>query len=135
MILVRELENEPSVSCSQDLADYLAEFRSEDQEHFIIIGLDTKNKPTFRKVVALGSLNECRVEPREAFKMAIVNSCLSIALAHNHPSGDPTPSPQDIALTKRLSEAGELLGIPVLDHIVIARNRYMSFKDMGLMVN
>lgn len=133
MLLVREINDGPTVSCSADLAQYLEEFGSEDQEHFVVVGLDSKNRPTFRKIVALGSVNECRVEPRETFKAAIVNSSVRIVLAHNHPSGDSTPSPMDIALTRRLVEAGKLLGIPVLDHLILVKDSYVSFRDLGLL--
>jgi len=132
MLIVREIVAAPSICCSEDLADYLREFFNEDQEHFVVIGLDARNVPTFRKIVALGGLAECHVEAREVFKMAIINSSHRIVLAHNHPSGDSTPSPHDLALTRRLAECGKLLGIPVLDHIVLG-NGYTSMRDLGIL--
>lgn len=133
MMILREINDGARFEQSSDIFEYLREFQNEDQEHFIVIGLDTKNQPTFRKIVALGTINECNVEPRETFKQAIINSSARIVLAHNHPSGDITPSPHDIALTKRLKECGELLGIPVLDHIIVSPQSYTSFRDIGLL--
>jgi len=81
----------------------------------------------------MGSLNAAIVHPREVFRAAIKRSSASIICVHNHPSGDPTPSSEDVALTRRLMEAGEIIGIDVLDHIVIGDRRYVSLKEQGLM--
>lgn len=136
MKIVHEVRDGTAVTCSEDLANlpYLREFADEDREHFVILGLSSKNKVLFREIVAIGSLDTCHVAPREVFRRAIVNSCCRIVLVHNHPSGDPTPSAHDIALTKRLVESGELLGIPVIDHVVLgAGDTYSSLRDLGLM--
>ena len=90
-----------------------------DREQFIIACLNTKNEPTNITVVSVGSLNKAIVHPREVFKTAILSNAASIMAFHNHPSGETTPSQQDIQLTKRLYEAGELLGIKLLDHLII----------------
>ena len=90
-----------------------------DREQFIIACLNTKNEPTGISVVAVGSLNKAIVHPREVFKTAILSNAASIIAFHNHPSGETTPSQQDIQLTNRLYEAGELLGIKLLDHLII----------------
>lgn len=135
MKIVREVHDDTTIVCSQDLADLpcLREFADEDREHFVVLGLSVRNKVLFREVVAIGSLSDCHVEPREIFKRAIINSSYRIVLVHNHPSGDPRPSPHDIALTRRLSKGGELLGIPVLDHIVLgASGAYASLRDLGM---
>jgi DNA repair protein RadC len=115
------------------------EFRSEDREVFRVLLLDTKNRLIRISKVSVGTVNASLVEPREVFKEAIAHSATSVILAHNHPSGDPTPSSEDIAITKRLVKAGELLNISVHDHIVIglpavgSDRDYVSLKELGLM--
>ena len=95
--------------------------------------LDTKNKVTGLFKVSQGSLNSSIVHPREVFKRALMQNSNSIILAHNHPSGDVTPSGEDISITRRLQEAGDILGIKVLDHLIIgAGGRYKSFKEDGI---
>lgn len=104
------------------------------EESFYIFTLDTKNQITGLFEVSRGSLNTSIVHPREVFKRALLQNANSIILMHNHPSGDPTPSKDDIAMTDRLIKAGELLGIKILDHIIIGdENNYISFKCDGLM--
>jgi len=102
------------------------------QECFKILLLDTKNKVIKVEGISLGILNASLVHPREVFVKAIKQHSAAIILAHNHPSGDPEPSPEDKNITKRLFDAGELLGIPVLDHIIIGRGTFMSFKQEKL---
>jgi len=95
--------------------------------------LNTKNHIIARETLSMGTLNASLVHPREVFKAAVQKSSASIICVHNHPSGDPTPSPEDIALTKRLAEAGHLMGIDVLDHLVIGDGRFVSLKEQGYM--
>ena len=102
-----------------------------DREQFIIACLNTKNEPTNISVVSVGSLNKAIVHPREVFKTAILSNAASIMAFHNHPSGDTTPSQQDIQLTHRLYEAGELLGIKLLDHLIIGDGTFTSLKEKG----
>lgn len=102
-----------------------------DRGQFIIACLNTKNEPTNISVVSVGSLNKAIVHPREVFKTAILSNAASIMAFHNHPSGDTTPSDQDIQLTNRLYEAGELLGIKVLDHLIIGDGSFTSLKEKG----
>ena len=102
-----------------------------DREQFIIACLNTKNEPTNISVVSVGSLNKAIVHPREVFKTAILSNASSIMAFHNHPSGDTTPSDQDIQLTNRLYEAGELLGIKVLDHLIIGDGSFTLLKEKG----
>lgn len=104
----------------------------QSEELFAIIALDTKFKVIGIFEVSRGTLNSALVHPREVFKRALMVNAHAIALSHNHPSGDPTPSPEDIQLTKRLVEAGTLLGVQVIDHVVIGDNQYESFKESGL---
>ena len=102
-----------------------------DREQFIIACLNTKNEPTNISVVSVGTLNRAIVHPREVFKTAILSNAASIMAFHNHPSGETTPSQQDIQLTKRLYEAGELLGIKLLDHLIIGDGTFTSLKEKG----
>lgn len=102
-----------------------------DREQFIVACLNTKNEPTNITVVSVGSLNKAIVHPREVFKTAILSNAASVMAFHNHPSGDTTPSDQDIQLTHRLVEAGELLGIKLLDHLIIGDGSFTSLKEKG----
>ena len=102
-----------------------------DREQFIIACLNTKNEPTNITVVSVGSLNKAIVHPREVFKTAILSNAASIMAFHNHPSGETTPSQQDIQLTNRLYEAGELLSIKLLDHLIIGDGTFTSLKEKG----
>ena len=102
-----------------------------DREQFIIACLNTKNEPTNISVVSVGTLNKAIVHPREVFKTAILSNAASIMAFHNHPSGDTVPSQQDIQLTNRLYEAGELLGIKLLDHLIIGDGTFTSLKEKG----
>lgn len=109
------------------------EMRFLDKEHFKVVLLNTKNHIIAIETISVGSLNASIVHPREVFKQAITKSAAALILAHNHPSGDPTPSQEDLEVTKRLVEAGKLLGIQVLDHLIIGNGRYISFKAQGLL--
>lgn len=102
------------------------------EENLWMITLDTKNNITGIFTVSTGSLNTSIVHPREVFKRAVLQNAASIIICHNHPSGDATPSAEDINITKRLYEAGEILGIKLLDHIVAGDNSYTSLKEQGL---
>ncbi|MBS3202608.1 JAB domain-containing protein [Turicibacter bilis] len=102
-----------------------------DREQFIIACLNTKNEPINISVVSVGTLNKAIVHPREVFKTAILSNAASIMAFHNHPSGETTPSQQDIQLTNRLYEAGELLGIKLLDHLIIGDGTFTSLKEKG----
>ena len=102
-----------------------------DREQFIIACLNTKNEPTNISVVSVGTLNKAIVHPREVFKTAILSNAASIMAFHNHPSGETTPSQQDIQLTNRLYEAGELLSIKLLDHLIIGDGTFTSLKEKG----
>ena len=104
----------------------------ETKEHFITLHLDGKNRIVCIDQVSTGSLNQSIVHPREVFKTALVSSAAAIVLLHNHPSGDPTPSREDMEITRRLKEAGDLLGIRVLDHIIVGES-YCSFVERGLL--
>ncbi|WP_411502719.1 JAB domain-containing protein [Brevibacillus centrosporus] len=113
---------------------FQAFLQESDREQFFLICLNVKNEPTAIHTVSIGSLDSSIVHPRETFKAAVLANASSIIVAHNHPSGDPTPSQPDLEVTKRLQEAGELLGIPVLDHIIVGtEGAYVSLKEGGYM--
>jgi DNA repair protein RadC len=119
---------------SQDVFDaYSLVFRDEKREVFTVLLLDSKNRFLREERVSMGSLNYSLVHPREVFHAAIRGSASALILLHNHPSGDPTPSQEDIDLTERLEKGGRLLGIQILDHIVLGEGRYHSFCDNGWM--
>ena len=102
-------------------------------QNYLHSPIDTKNQPTSINICSRGSLNSCIVHPREVFKPAILSNASSIILGHNHPSGVTTPSQEDINLTKRLQEAGTILGIEVIDHIIIGDEGYCSFKEKQIL--
>jgi len=104
-----------------------------DREKFICLHLNTRNAVIAYDVVSIGTLSSSLVHPREVFKAAILSNSAALILCHNHPSGDPTPSADDIALTKRLVKAGNLLGIDVLDHVIVGGSSFVSSKERGLM--
>ncbi|MEF2968017.1 DNA repair protein RadC [Paenibacillus sp. M1] len=118
----------------QDAADLLMEeLRYLQKEHFVCLFLNTKNHIIAQETLSMGSLNASIVHPREVFRAAIKHGSASVVFAHNHPSGDPAPSPEDIRMTARLCQAGEIVGIDVLDHIVIGDGKFVSLKEQGLM--
>ena len=126
-------EARPKISCPEDVAALLLEeMRHLDREHFRCLSLSTKNHLLAIDPISVGSLNSSIVHPREVYKKAVVRSAAGVILVHNHPSGDPIPSGEDISITKRLIKAGETLGIDVLDHIIIGDNRYISLKEKGI---
>lgn len=104
---------------------------NKDREYLVVLTVNTKNVVTSISTVSIGSLNSAIVHPREVFKIAILGNAASIILGHNHPSGDPEPSKEDIQITRRIKEAGEILGIELLDHIIIG-DTYVSLKERGI---
>ncbi len=133
-------EKKKTICCSKDASEVLYSLLNYEQEHdrekehFWILGLNTKNVIQYADLVSLGSLSSSIVHPRETFRLAVMKATASIIIGHNHPSGDTQPSQEDILLTKRLSQAGEILGINVLDHVIIgSEGRYFSFCDNGML--
>ncbi|GAB2672948.1 DNA repair protein RadC [Paenibacillus thermoaerophilus] len=125
-------ESAPVLRAPRDVAELLMEeLRFLRQEHFVVLYLNTKNRLIGKETLSVGSLNATVVHPREVFRSAILRSAASIICAHNHPSGDPEPSREDVLLTRRLAEAGELIGIRLLDHVVIGDHRFSSLKEQG----
>ena len=119
-------------AAAAEIINQVFDMENQPNEVFAILCLNTKNKVAGAHIISQGSLSASIVHPREVFKAAILNNAASIILAHNHPSGDPEPSWEDIETTRRLVEAGEILGIRVLDHIIIGE-QYLSMKEKGLM--
>lgn len=123
----------PVIRSPGDAATLLMEdLRYLQKEHFICLFLNTKNQVIAKETLSMGSLNASLVHPREVFRAAIKRGSASLICAHNHPSGDPEPSREDIALTNRLVEAGNIIGIEVLDHIIIGDGIFVSLKEQGV---
>jgi len=116
----------------KEVWEELKDIRDNKKEHFVIFYLDSRNQEIKREIISIGSLNANLVHPREVFEPAVRNLAAQIILAHNHPSGDPEPSEDDLEITRRLIEAGKILGIEVIDHIIVVKNRFTSFRKNGL---
>jgi DNA repair protein RadC len=130
--LVRAGVERPRLSTPRQLAAYLLpQYGGASVEQFGIVMLDTKHRVIRIKVVSVGSLDSTVVHPREVFREAASASAAAIVLFHNHPSGDPTPSPDDLALTTRMVNAGAIMGIDVVDHVILADQRYFSLVEAG----
>jgi len=130
----RKLERFDRFTSPQQVFDYFHhEFRDIRKEYFLTLLLDGKNRIIRRVQISEGSLNQSIVHPREVFTPAVKESAAAMILVHNHPTGDPAPSGEDIAVTRRLREAGELMGIKVLDHIIVGDGEYVSFVERGLL--
>ncbi|MDD9269865.1 DNA repair protein RadC [Paenibacillus sp. GCM10023248] len=128
------LTDRMTIRSPKDIASLVSEdLRYLQKEHFVCLFLNTKNHVLAQETLSMGSLNASIVHPREVFRAAIKRSSASIVCVHNHPSGDPTPSPEDIQLTARLVEAGRIIGIEVLDHVIIGDQRFISLKEQGFM--
>ena len=127
-----KLTRHVSIRSPQDGADYVMEdMRTLNQEHFVALFLNTKNEVIHHQTIFIGSLNTSVVHPREVFREAVKRSAASIICVHNHPSGDPTPSQEDIHVTRRLVDAGKMIGITILDHIIIGDRKFVSLKEKG----
>ncbi|MGE5177387.1 MAG: RadC family protein [Hyphomicrobiales bacterium] len=123
----------PLVRGPENVYDLTRDIRSANREHFVGFYLNARHQVLRREIISIGSLNASIVHPREVYLPAVALSAASVILAHNHPSGDPTPSEEDLAITRRLVESGRLLGIELLDHVVVARDAYTSFKERRLL--
>lgn len=133
-MLTLPVSEQKSIRSPKDIFKLLEpEFKFLTKEHFVYLFLNTKNKVICKEVISIGSLNATIVHPREVFHAAIRHCSSSIICAHNHPSGDSMPSPEDVNLTKRLVEAGENIGIHVLDHVIIGHSNYTSLREKNFM--
>lgn len=126
------LYKDRNIRSPQDGYKLFKQFLGElDREYFVVMCLDVKNQPTAINVCHIGSLNASIVHPREVMKTAIMSNSASIIVAHNHPSGKPAPSQEDIEVTKRLAEAGSIIGIELMDHLIIGEDTFISLKEKG----
>jgi DNA repair protein RadC len=126
-------EERPQIRSPADAAALLSpQIGHKEQEHFWVLFLDTRNRVVGSEAIYKGSLNQSQVRVGEVFCEAVRRNCAAIIVAHNHPSGDPTPSPEDVAVTRDLVAAGQLLGTEVLDHLVIGHQRWISLRERGL---
>lgn len=127
----RKSLNKPS-DAARIFREYYEKNFEMDKEHFSVIMVDTKNKIIGINLVSIGTINQSLVHPREVFRPAVIASANSIFICHNHPSGNLSPSSEDIAITMRLKEAGKMLGIKVLDHIILGDDNYKSLLEDGI---
>jgi DNA repair protein RadC len=132
-LLISSPDARPQITCPTDAANLLMlEMGSLEQEHLRTILLDTKNRVLESPTVYQGNVNSSIIRISEVFRQAIRANATALIVAHNHPSGDPTPSPEDVQVTRSIVEAGDLLGVEVLDHLVIGHQRFVSLKERGL---
>ena len=131
----RLLQNKQSalLLSPQDVWEELKDIRDNKKEHFVIFFLDARNQEIKREIISVGSLNANLVHPREVFEPAVRYSAAQIIVAHNHPSGDPSPSQEDSDITKQLVDAGKLLGIDLKDHVIVSKGDLFSFKEHALL--
>ena len=128
-----EVSARPSIQSPEDVAELLRyEIGGREQEHLVVVLLDTRNRLLRTVEVYVGSLNTSLIRIGEVFREAVRANAAAVIVAHNHPSGDPSPSPEDVAVTRALVEAGRLLDIEVLDHLIIAKDRHLSLRQAGL---
>jgi DNA repair protein RadC len=123
----------PTIRCPEDIANLVGpEMRYLQQEQFRVLFLDTRNQVLRVRMATQGGLNSSIVDCREVYRDAIGANCAAVAVCHNHPSGDPSPSAEDIAVTKRLVDAGKLLGVDLIDHVIIGDGRWVSLRERGV---
>ena len=120
------------ITNSDSVADLCIDLISETREHFVVILLNSAGELIEKSIVSIGSLNQSIVHPREVFRNAIVKNAAGIIVAHNHPSGNPEESQEDIRITKRLKECGVLIGIELLDHVIISERGHTSLREKGI---
>jgi DNA repair protein RadC len=121
-----------NISKPSNVVPHLGHIKNSDKEHFVVLCLNARNQINTIETVSVGTLNASLVHPREVFKAAILQNSASIILAHNHPSDDVTPSREDLELNKRMVDAGEIMGIEVLDHLIVGPERFLSLKEAGV---
>ncbi|MDO8451265.1 MAG: DNA repair protein RadC [bacterium] len=124
--------NLPTIITSKDVVAQLTELRHNKREHFVVLYLNARNQMVHKETISMGTLNANLVHPREVFEPALKHSAASITVAHNHPSEDPKPSEDDLEVTKRLVEAGKIMGIEIADHVILTKNSHLSFKEEHL---
>lgn len=117
------------INSLEDTVRVIQEYADRKQEYLVCLYLNARHELLQKEIIGVGSLNSLQVEPREVFRPAFTTPCAGIIIAHNHPSGDSSPSEDDILFTKRIHEAGEIMGIPLLDHVIISSSGYFSFRE------
>lgn len=128
-----EDNNLPVISSAKDAVAQLQELRTAKKEHFVVLYLNARNQLICKEIISVGTLNANLVHPREVFKPGIDYLAASIIIAHNHPSGGAEPSDNDLTTTNRLKEAGKIMGIEVIDHIILTKNSFFSLKEKNMM--
>ncbi len=121
--------NLPTIVTPKDVVAQLTDLRHNKKEHFIAIYLNARNQLVHKETISMGTLNANLVHPREVFEPALKHYAASIMVAHNHPSGDPKPSEDDLEITKRLTEAGKMMGVEIMDHVIVSKSGLFSFKE------
>jgi len=122
----------PAISTPKDVLPLLSDIKDQKKEHFVALYLNARNQVISREIVSVGSLNASLVHPREVFAVAVLSSAASLILCHNHPSGDVAPSREDIDLTRRMRQAGDIMGIEVIDHLIVGSERFLSMREANL---
>ena len=125
--------NLPVINDAKDAVAQLSDMRDLKKEHLVALYLNAKNQLVHKETISMGTLNANLVHPREVFEPALKYSAAQIIAAHNHPSGDPKPSEDDLEVTKRLTEAGKMMGIELMDHVIVSKNSHFSFKEEKLL--
>jgi len=118
-----------------DILPLLKDIATDRQEHFIVLSMDSGKRLINKRIVFIGTVDTVMAHPREVYAGAVADFATGIIVAHNHPSGDPTPSKQDITTTQQLIAAGQILGVKLLDHIIVAEREYYSFRGSGMMLS
>ena len=139
--MILQENTKQKITCSKDVAGILTKLLSieseidQDKEHFWVIGLNVRQVVKFIDLVSLGLTETVNADPRQTFRLAVMKNVIGIIIAHNHPSGEPSPSQDDCALTKRIKESGKILGIELLDSLIITNeeNNFYSFMDNGML--
>ena len=125
--------NLPTIATPKDAVAQLIELRQNKKEHFVVLYLNARRQLIHKETISVGTLNANLVHPREVFEPALKNSAAQVVVAHNHPSGDPDPSEDDRMITKKLADAGNMMGIEVMDHVIMGKSSYFSFKEQKLL--
>ncbi len=132
--MVREKAPEPyerAITSASQVASLVQDLQDFDREKMLALHLDTKHRLICVDIVSIGTLTASLIHPREVFKTALLTNAASLILVHNHPSGNPIPSLEDMSITRRLADAGKILGIDLMDHVVVGRNGFSSLKELG----
>ena len=130
-LIAKEENSLPTIGKPKDILPYVQDIRDRKKEHFMVLYLDARNHMVYRETISVGTLNATMVHPREVFAPALQQSAATIILVHNHPSGDCSPSKEDIQLTSQLVQAGDVLDIQILDHMIVSKTHFLSLKEQG----